>query len=476
MKKKYFQLFFIVVISIFFIAISIPHLQFSFGGKSYRIRGLRLSDLNKNTVLSDFSFNQSLSLHGGKQIVYDVDLTNVVEAEQNNSLQRVRNNIDARLRRMEIGEYKIYSLQSANKNQIVVETAFPLSEEIIQKLVTKGEVGFWTIDFGALSAAQQGTAQTDPYAGTIFQNRKQEDVTNQDLNISIRVSDAKIFLSENLVNIFPANELITKADTQPRNFGMRLFFTKDANTKLQNILSTNPSGYSPVIITLDYEPVAIQASGDLNASGSILLYPFGPNDKVNINLLAAKLSLLSLDSTATLSSVSNLAPWGGSHFYADIVLGAVIAFVLAQLVWFLYFRKRAYFGIIMNILFVIWIVGLLKVSALLSATLDWGLIVGVEAAIFLFAAYLALITFRIRTKSQGGLVKEEIEDVINASRNEVLYICILILVIAYILLQYGTFGVIQLATGIGFGAISALLLFPLAAQSILMLTLLRKTK
>jgi len=487
LKTIKIKLIVIAVISIIAFAISIPTISFSINDRDYQIRGFKLADVSQNKILGDFSFQKSLELHGGNRYTYEISLQNNDSQHIQEVTDRVMEIMEARLYFLNLGEYKIYSLiegdKSQPKAQIIVEVAYEVDSEIMRKLANRGEVEAWTIDYERLygtssinveGAESETPEMVDPYAGTFFETRKQEYFKNEDIAFVSIVSDSRVFMDNTVVSMLPENDYFPEESTTPLNFGLKLHVSEDAKQRFLIMLSSNPRGLSPVIFSIDGEPVALQASGDTSSTNqapdSILLYTFGDDTLIYNNSIAAFFSTPIIETTTYLTDVSVIAALLGDGIYRDMIIVLSIGLLLSQIVWIYYFKKRSKFGVIVNIIFAIWNIGLLKLSAVFGMVLTNSLIYGSWVATFVFMSFVALTTYRIRTLSGAGLTDDEVDSVIKKNKNDFRSLTILFIVIAWILQKYGTYMVDQFASGMGFGVLTGLFVVTLVFAPLLKTT------
>lgn len=493
LKVSKYQISFLAIVLILSFLIALPTINMKIGDNELNIRGLNVDDIKKDTQIQDFQFASSLDINGGQVVTYTADLSGIAEENRDAVFNEIKSIINFRISKMNVGDYELSTFvdKETPAYKVVLKAPQSLKEEQLTQLDSRGEISFWIEQAEQIAFDENGepidekkNKKKDPLEGTAYESRVITDLNNLDIISAHVISDSRVFLTSAFLESIPDQSILPENSGQIRTYGVSVTYNSSSNIALFTALSANPLGTSPMLVSIDGEPVAYQASGQdlstftLDKENTVLFYTLTNDTSRDNQVLAALLSSPSIDYPVELTSVEVISPILGNHISNNIKVGLGLSFVLSQALLFYYFKKsRGRFVILTNTIYLVTTIALLKVFGTISNAnipLSFALVAGVIMAIASFMAFTALMTYRIRTKSQGGLLKDEVVDEYIRTRDEYRNFVIAFVLIAFVIQSYGTLPLDQFANGLGFGVISGLFSFLFIVKSLAVNILLKK--
>lgn len=470
MKKSTFTLIGYILLTILALIIAIPTFNFSLGDKSIEVRDLDPQDIYQNNIIDQFEFTGSLDFYNYKLATFSADLSKLTEEEAQKKLNAAMLVMDARLQKLDASHYQLSS-QFDRKNKIfkvILRYSGQLSNNELAFLGSVGEVAVWVVNPEATVDTSTDKKSEDPLKGTIFENRQRGLLTNDDILSAKVISDSRIFLADYLQTYLPAGSSEQITFNTPNNFGINLRVKQSALYNMASALSTNPYGVAPVLVTIDGQPIGLQASGQTynvySLEDNLLLFTLS-DDTYAINALIASIISSPVNQTAlTLEKVENSTPFFGVNVAQRLMASASIGLVIVAAFSLLVFRRQAKLMISMLIVFPIWTVALLKIFGLVGVTLDLSLVAGLITALIIFLAFILLLSQRLQI---GNLNKNELLVIYQYTRDQYRNLVILAIVMAVTMQLYGNAYIINYANGLGFALVAGLIILLTITKSLL---------
>lgn len=454
MKRSLFLLIVTAILSLLALSIALPTVYLHIGGQFKRVRGLDPKDFKPDFLIPEFGFKPSLDLNGGKVSTINIDLSVLPKSQRLTKFSQIRNIIFFRLTNIGFTDFELDDVFNEDTDQYKLFLRYP--EDIDQSLLTlmlqKGEVSAWVPD------PQNKTDQsksTDPFAG-----RLQTGITNSDFSYVAVISDSRIYLSDK---------------TKPSNFGLKVVFNDESSQKMANAVLQSTS--SPMLFAIDQQPVAFQAPGvsinTANIGTELLLATFGSDTQRYNSIVAAVMASPTIDFPVKVDSTETIAPKFDTNTLNLIKAGSLISFVLAQGLLIFYFRKYAKPVVLLNVIFLTWSIALMKIF---NVTLSFATYAGFMLMLSGFMSFIVLLMYRTRVKVTGGLTKDELQQAYSRTSSDYNKFFLLTLSLALILQLLRMVNLNQFALGVGFGAITGLLVMNFVARAILPYLLLQPKK
>ena len=457
MKVSVFNITLTVFLSAFALAIAFPTLIIRINNDYYKIRGIDPQDLNAKYVVKEFTFQPAIDVQGGNIITLDVDMGTIADVEKDTEFQRIKDILFTRLTYANFGDFELTSLVNKNegKYRIILKLPNNIPTELVNLLVTAGNVRVWVEDPNSQIKPEE--------IKTAFDGRKVTDITNSDFaSVSVISGDSRIFVSD---------------PTKPNNFGLKVIFKDEAVYKFFTALYSSPRQTLAMMFTVDNAPVAVQTSGQLfnqlNPGKELLLFTIVPDTSLDNAVLAAIFSTPPLPANVTVSSVAAIPPPLGVTFLPNLKIALLVAFITVQSLLLFYFKRRAYILIVINSIYLVVSIALLKIfNVTLSLALIWGYLLSLVG----FLGFMLLVLNRIRSASRGAITNEELSAVYQMSSIQNRNIFILAVLIALVFYFYGNLLLKHFAFGWGFGVASGFLVIILPLKALLPLFLLKFKK
>lgn len=443
MKRSLPRLVATYVFTLLALAIVIPTVKFDFRGQHYQLRNLNPEDFDKSFLIQEFAFSPALDLQGGDVTIINVDVSRDLPENRAKSLNKVRDIVLTRLRLVGLGDFEVSTLENAETGEykLVLKYPQPIAPELLDILIGRGEVSFWTEDVTA-SEEEKQNAYFDFFAG-----RKQENIDNSDLLGARVVSDSRI--------------IVSGVET-PANFGLKVKFLPAAKLKFASALYESPTG-QPILVAIDSTPMGVQAGGQLfnslDPGDELLLYTFSDDTRLYNAVYAAVISTPVLDYALEIEDTFALAPTLGSDTLPRLTLALPLGFAVSLAAICFYFRRFEKWLIMLNVINALWLVALLKIFGI---TLSMPMLLGAIATLVLFMLMSVMLLQKVRTEK---LQPEELENYYLDVRNKYRNMIVVALVLALALNIWSTLEFAQLADGIGFGLIAGLLAFIIAVRA-----------
>ena len=457
MKVSVLNIILTVFFSAFALAIALPSIIFRINNDYYKIRGIDPKDLNANYIVKEFTFQPAIDLQGGNLITLDADLGAISEDQKDAEFQRIKVILFTRLTFAKLGDFELSSLvnKKEGKYRIILELPGNIPTELVNLLVTGGNVRVWVED---------PESQIKPEEiKTAFDGRKVTDITNSDFAaVSVISGDSRLFVSD---------------PSKPNNFGLKVIFKDEAVVKFFSALYSSPRQTLAMLFTVDNSPIAVQTSGQLfnqlNPGKELLLYTVLPDTPLDNAVLAAVFSTPVLPANVTVSGTEVIPPQFGATFLPNLKIALLLAFITVQTLLLLYFKRRAYFLVVINSIFLVFSIALLKIfNVTLSLALVWGYLLSLLG----FLGFMLLVLDRIRSASRGIITNEELAAVYQLSNLQYRNITIMAVLVALVFYIYGNLFLKHFAYGWGFGLASGFLVMMLPLRALLPVFLLKVKK
>jgi len=459
-KKSIASSVFYALLTLLFLAIAIPTIIIKVGDQYKMIRGLDPKDIKQDFVIQDFTFRPSLDLQGGNIATLSVDLSAVPEAERSAQLDLVKNGIYLRLLNSRSAYFEMHSAisEDGTKDEILLKYPGLISQDLLQVMVTPGDVGFWVDN----TQNSDPNMTADQKAQLPYGERTQSALTNSDIQSVSVVSDSRCFFNDS---------------TKPRNYCINVTFKPESLTKFQQALYANPTAQLPILLVIDGAPVAVQTGGQVfnksNTGTDLLMYPVVDDNWLATSVLASVINDKPLAYSVTMNSANTLAPTLGDNTLTYLKMSLLAVVLVANVLMLVYFRKRGWFAVISTGVFLIWAIAIMKIFNLI---LDLPLIIGFMSAYLLFTTFVVYLLYRIRTASKANLLEEELVEVYEITKNYYRNLIIFTVLVAFVLAVLAPVFMISYFNGFGFGAIIGMVILYFPAKQILSFIFLPKNK
>lgn len=457
MKRSLTNIILTVFFTVVALAIAIPTITLKINKQNYRIRGIDPQDINVNYVIKEFTLQPSTDLQGGNVVTLTADMSKIDASQRDSVFQRVKDILFTRLTLSQIGDFELSSQvnKESDKYRILIKLPQTFPKELVNLIVTVGQVNLWSEDPNStIKPADMKTA---------FDGRKVTDITNSDFaSVGVIQGDSRIFVSD---------------PTKPNNFGLVVYFKQDSVSKFFSALYSAPRQTLAMMITIDNTPIAIQTSGQifnqLNPGNELLLFTLVPDDSLDNSALAAVMSTPALPVNVTVASVDALPPTLGVNFLNNLKIAFLAAFAAVNGLLIILFKKDARFMLILNGIFLIWSIALLKIwNAVLSLPMFWGYILSLIG----FLTFLQFLYTKARRISKSEMTNEEVKDFYSSINVQFRNIAIFGVMGCFVAYYFGTLLLRNMAIGLGFGLATGFLVMLLPVRAVLPYWFLKKNK
>ncbi len=454
MKRSLLLLIVTAILSLLALSIALPTVYLHIGDQFKRVRGLDPQDFKSDFLIPEFGFKPSLDLNGGKVSTISIDLTVLPKSQRLAKFSQIRNIIFFRLTNIGFTDFELDDIYNQDTDQYKLFLRYPedIDQSLLALMLQKGEVSAWVVD---PQNKQDLSQSTDPFAG-----RLQTGISNTDFSYVSVISDSRIYLSDK---------------EKPSNFGLKLVFNDESTQKMANAVLQSTS--SPILFAIDKQPVAFQAPGvQINTASignELLLATFGSDTQRYNSIVAAVMASPTIDFPVKVESTEAIAPKFEANTLNLVKAGTLISFVLAQGLLFFYFRKYAKSIVLLNLIFLTWSIALMKIF---NVTLSFATYSGFMLMLSGFMSFTALLVYRTRIKVTGGLTKDELLQAYSRTSSDFTKFFLLTISLALILQLLRMVNLNQFAQGVGFAAITGLLVMNLATRAVLPYLLLERKK
>ncbi len=466
MNKSVLAFLFWGLISLVLLLIAIPTVVVKINNENYRLRNLDPVDISSDMIIKEFKFNPSIDLQGGNIATLVVDMQNIVPDERQANFETNRNALLTRLgtyrsllkRQFQVLSYDVQDAIATDNSQYRILTKFPegMTNEKMQIMTTPGNVTFWVDD--SLNANPNETEEEK--AQKPYGDRKLSTLTNEDIESVNVVSDA--------------TTCIFNDPKAPRNYCIALTFK--ATAEFQEALFANPNAQYPILVIVDGAPVAVQSYGQqfnqADPGREMILFPIVEDTYDTTAILASILNDKPL-SNVGMTDFNTLAPLMGTTTLDNLKLSGLLVFIVSNVLLVVYFRKRSWLLVVLNILLMIWSIAVLK---MFGSVLDFSLIVGVLAAYVLFNSLLSYFIYQIRSASSASLTEDEVVSIYDKTKKQYFATLILTIVMAFVVSIWGSEFMINLYIGFGFTVILGYLVLLFPAKQLIALMFLASKK
>ncbi|KXK25864.1 MAG: Protein translocase subunit SecD [candidate division WS6 bacterium OLB20] len=449
MKRSTIRLIFTALVTIVAFLIAIPTITFSTGEGYTRIRGLNPEDLNSSFLTREFGFRPSLDFQEGQETEFTVDLSVVPPRDRESTLTRIRNIFYRRLQISGLGDFELDSLQNhqTESYKLILHTSERLNPLLLELLGSRGQISAWIDD-----ATVDRNEATDEQLQDPFFGRLQTGITNEDIESAAVISDSRIYLFD---------------PSAPQNFGIRLTFRPEAASSYVTAAQQS-IGSSPILYAIDSDPIAFQSPGQtfdyLNPGRTSLLATLSEDSRETNAVIASIFSTPTIDFPVNLTEQQTLHPRYGQVTITVLQLGALVAFLLVQGAFWIYFRRQAVFSFAVQLLFAIWGVALLK---MFNVTLSLGTLLGFMSGLAMFMIFMAFMLFRLRDFAKEGYSKDELKQVYEESFGSYRMFAIAALFLVLVAQTLGFLSLAQFGNGIGFALVTGILIILIAVRALL---------
>lgn len=436
---KYIIILFLVVF-ILAIGISTPNFEFEVGDRTVSVRGLEPGDLRLESIFSKFAFNPSLDFEGGIVTVLEVELLATDEEEKIREFEETKDIVAQRLSALRLGDFRLTSYYNTQNDVFELHLLTPeqVDPNILGLLLSNGRLGFWIQDEDAEPTEEE--QQLNPF----FAGRKELDLSNEDIEGVRIISDSRIYIQD---------------PSQPFDNGLEVKFSDESKPELFEASSSR----SPILVTVDNSPIAFQASGQIatqiDYGDTILLATLLPDIDVYNSLLSSIMRSTSIDGFVNITESYSSQPHIVGSSKIDITANLAIGFIMLCSAMGVFFGRRSVSSIV-SISFYVAVA--IATFQMLNSILSITMIVGFGVAFVYFVLFLIHINTRLENRSKQGLTDNEVQGVINTSRDQHQKVFILMIALGLILQFWGTVSFYHFGFGLGVGAVGGYITFLLA--------------
>jgi len=440
LKRSRIRLIFTVLVTIIAVLIAVPTITFTLGDQNHRIRGINPEDLNSSFLTPEFGFRPSLDFQEGIVTEFDVELDVLPERDREDTLTRIRNIIFRRLQLAGFADFELDSFHNheAVEYKLVMRTAEPISPLLLNLLAQRGELSAWIDDPTVDRAEATEEELQNPFFG-----RSQTGISNEDIESAAVVSDSNIYLFD------PAT---------PQNFGIRLVYRPESASSYITAAQQS-AGATPILYAIDNEPVAFQTPGQvfniLSPTRTSLLVTLNEDTRQANSVIAAVLGTPTVDFPVTPIDQQPLTPRYGDVTLSVLQIGSVVGFLLLQAVFWVYFRKQALFSFVMQALFAVWGLALMKMFTL---TLSLATLLGFLAGFSMFMIFMGYLLVRLRDFAGDGYTKDELQQVHSETISGYRNFSIALLIAVLVAQSLGIVQVLHFTNGLGFALVAGILM------------------
>ncbi len=306
-----------------------------------------------------------LDLVGGSHLVYNVDLSNVSSSNQGSVIAGLRDVIERRVNLFGVSEPQIYTAQSGNQAQLVVELAGVKNiTDAINQIGQTPTLDFVDVRQNGTSTEYRPTNLTGQYltGASVSANTTGGGYV---INFTLNSTGAQIF------------DEMTKADV-----GKPICVFVDNNF----IIPNSPAESCPVV---DQEI----SSGQAQISGSDITFAVA-------NQIAQQFNAGALPAPITLVSQQTISPMLGANSLYDVLLAGLIGTLLVMLFMVLYYRLLGLFAAMALAIYIALTLGVFKIFGI---TLTLAGLAGFILTIGMAVDANVLIFERIKEELKRGL-------------------------------------------------------------------------
>lgn len=459
MKRSKIRLLFTVIVTLVTLLIAVPTITFTLGDENKRIRGINPEDLNSSFITSEFGFRPSLDFQEGYATEFNVQLDVLPVRDRSATLNRIRNIIYRRLQLSGIADFELDSLENheTGEYKLVLKSSEQINILLLDLLVQRGELSAWIDDPTVDTAEATEEDLQDP-----FFTRQQTGITNDDIESASVVSDSRIFLFD---------------PSTPQNYGIRLVYRPESTNSYVNAAQQSVGSTSPILYAIDSNPIAFQTPGQiydpLNPGRTSLLVTLNEDTRQTNAIIASVMGTPTINFPVSLLDQQVLQSRYGGVTVSVLQIGSVVGFVLLQLAFWVFFRKQALFSLVMQSLFAVWGLALMKMFTL---TLSLGTLLGFLSGFSMFMIFMGFLLVRLRDFASDGYSKDELAQVHSETVKSFRNFSIVLLLIILISQSFGIVPVLHYTNGLGFAIVSGILVVLIALPGVLPEFYLRKTK
>lgn len=465
MKKSIIKVVFWGLLSIILLAIAIPTITVNINNQYYRIRGIDPQDVNSNYLIKEFKFTPSLELQGGSIGTIDIDMTNVKTEDRASVFATNRNNFLLRLytfqsflkRSLRSLNFEVQEAISTDNTSYKLLAKFPevVDKERLSIFTTSGSISVWVDD----SANTDPNATEEELANLPYGQRTMAEIGNENIASVNVITDSSCYFND---------------ETTPRNFCLRMTFKADAQSKFNKAFVETATLKYPAILVVDGAPIAVKSTGqtlNVNSPGlSIDWYPLVDDDYETTAILASVLNEAPLSSNVALGEFNTLEATTGVNTLNYLKIAIFSAFIVVNVLLMVYFKKRGWLAVGLNVLFAIFTVAVMKMFGLV---LDYALVVGAVASFLVFLSFVSYMLYQIRTAASGGLTETEIDDLYTHTKKYYTYFTILTCIIALFISYFAPAFLLSMFIGFGFGVIMGYIVLSLPGAHLLKILFLK---
>ncbi len=449
MTKSIIKVAFWGLLSIVLLAVAIPTFTVKLGEDYYRIRNLSPSDFFPEFLVQEYAFAPSIELQGGSIGTVEVDMDNIGESDQLTNFQINRNNFVYRLnvfqnflkRGFKTLNYDLQEAISTDNSEYKLLVKFPgfIDKDRLSIFTTPGSVSVWVDD--SLNADPNMTEEEK--AAKPYGLRRISNITNEDIASVNVVTDSSCYYDK---------------PESPRNFCVRMTFKASAQSKFNEGFLANPTGNYPAILFVDQAPVAVKSTGQVldtvNPGLTIDWYLLIDDDYETTAILASVLNDRPLGDNVLLNDFNSLEATAGVETLKYIEIALISTFLVVNVLLLVYFKKRGWLAVILNILFAIFAVAIMKIFGLV---LDTALILGGLVSFLAFLSFVTYMLYQVRTAASGGISEDEIEELYQNTKKHFTYLTITTCILAFIMSNFAPAFMLSMFIGFGFGIIAGYL-------------------
>jgi protein-export SecD/SecF family membrane protein len=301
-----------------------------------------------------------LDLVGGAHLVYQVDLSKVAVADKDSVVAGLRDVIEKRVNLFGVSEPQVYTAQSGNSTQLIVDLAGVKSvSDAIQQIGQTPLLQFADVD--------PNPSSTQPYIPT---NLTGEYITGAQLNFNQTTGAPEVSLTFN-----------------------------DAGAKIFAQMTQKDLG-KPIAIFLDGQMIEAPVVQSVISNGQALIT--GKFTVDSARLLVERFNAGALPAPITLINQQTVSPTLGSDSLKKMILAGIIGTLLVMLFMLIYYRL---FGVFASLALIIYTALTLGVFKLIPITLSLSGLAGFILTIGMAVDANILIFERIKEERKRGLPK-----------------------------------------------------------------------
>lgn len=465
MKKSIIKSAFWITVTILFLAIAIPTFSIKIRDREYTIRGLHPKDFSKSFIVQEFNFHPSLELNGGNIATIKVDMEDVEEDNRDIVFEDAKNSIQNRLLRLKQYARQYYSsfdfelqkLQSTDNSEYKLLLRLPefIDREELDQLFALGDVSIW-IEVDEGEALRIGEEM--PYG-----QRNSSDLSNSDiLKVSI-ISDASCIFTD---------------DKAPKNFCIKTEFKPTSQSNFNIAFANSNYNQYPPLILIDGAPMGVKSLGQPinpnNPGLSIIWYPLLDDNWEKSAIFASVIGQYTLPSNISIEEYNTFEPSINADTLQSIKIAILVSFIVVNVLLFVFYKNQAWFSVLLNGLFVIFSVALMKMFG--SVVLDTSLIYGFLLSFCLFLVLTSYFQSRLKSRGKKGITSEEVKEELDNIKKHYSHITIVVCIFAFIITYYAPTFLYNLYLSFGFGIIAGYIILALPAQQLLSILFLKSSK